>query len=249
MSFAANAAITRGVGTLLGPIGWFATGAWLAIELAGPAFRKTVPAVLYTAMLRLALTNRLNIGVVGDGSTGKDALIERVFGIPTDTDPVSGSTSEVMRYALGGGGDAFVTNFPGFSDYRERVNALTDDALHHTDAFLLVMDVGRGISGTDVALCEKVRKLRKPMLVCLNKWDTVRSEKDGQALIKAARERLNIERIRSPDIPAEEAELIRCAFDPLPGRHVASDGINETREWVKAQLRIAGKREELLDAF
>ncbi|HEV7442485.1 MAG TPA: hypothetical protein VGO18_07800, partial [Steroidobacteraceae bacterium] len=159
LSFATNAVITRTVGTLLGPIGWIATGAWLAVDLAGPAFRKTVPAVLYVAALRLTLANRLSIGVVGDGSTGKDTLIEKVFGIPTTAHPVAGSTSEVVRYDLGGGGDAFVTNYPGFNDYRARVNASTDEALHYTDAFLLVMDATRGISGTDVALLAKVLAL------------------------------------------------------------------------------------------
>lgn len=249
LSFASNAVITRSIGTLLGPIGWIASGAWLAIDLAGPAFRKTVPAVLYTATLRLALANRLNIGVVGDGSTGKDTLIEKVFGIPTNADPVAGSTSEVMRYALGGGGDAFVTNYPGFNDYRARVNGSTDDALHHTDVFLLVMDATRGVSGTDVALCKKVRAFGKPVLVCLNKCDLIRTEKDGLSLIDAARERLKIERVQGPDVPAQEAELVLCALDPLPALGIESRGASEVREWVKAKLQTAGKNESLLGEF
>ena len=52
LTFAANAALTRTIGTLLGPIGWLATGIWLAVDLAGPAYRKTVPAVIHVAMLR-----------------------------------------------------------------------------------------------------------------------------------------------------------------------------------------------------
>lgn len=247
LSFAANAVITRTVGTLLGPIGWIATGAWLAVDLAGPAFRKTVPAVLYVAALRLTLANRLSIGVVGDGSTGKDTLIEKVFGIPTTAHPVAGSTSEVVRYDLGGGGDAFVTNYPGFNDYRARVNASTDEALHYTDAFLLIMDATRGVSGTDVALHAKVLALGKPTLVCLNKCDLIRSERDGLALIEAACKRLKIERVQGTGVPAKSAELVLCALDPLPALGIAPRGADEVREWVKAQLQAAGKNEKLLD--
>lgn len=249
LSIATNAVITRTVGTLLGPIGWIATGAWLAIDLAGPAFRKTVPAVLYVAALRLTLANRLSIGVVGDGSTGKDTLIEKVFGIPTTAHPVAGSTSEVKRYSLGGGGDAFVTNYPGFNDYRAKVNTSTDEALHYTDAFLLVMDATRGVSGTDVDLFDKVLAFGRPTLVCLNKCDLIRSEKDGLALIQAARERLKIEQIQGPDVQAKDAELILCALDPLPALGIASRGAVEVREWVKARLQDAGKNENILNEF
>jgi uncharacterized protein YaaW (UPF0174 family) len=33
-----------------GPVVWVATGAWLAVDLQGPAYRKTVPAVLYLGL-------------------------------------------------------------------------------------------------------------------------------------------------------------------------------------------------------
>ena len=35
-----------------GPIGWALTGAWTAFDLAGPAKRVTVPAVIQIAVLR-----------------------------------------------------------------------------------------------------------------------------------------------------------------------------------------------------
>ncbi|WP_164962571.1 GTP-binding protein [Rubrivivax sp. JA1026] len=247
LSLATNVVLTRTVGTLLGPIGWIATGAWLAIDLAGPAFRKTVPSVLYIAALRLTLENRISIGVVGDGSTGKDTLIQKVFGLPANADPVAGSTSEVIRYELGGGGDAFVSNYPGFNDYRARVNNSTDEALHHTDAFLLVMDATRGISGTDVELLRKVRAFGKPTLVCLNKVDALRSEKDCQALLQAARKRLEIKNVQGPDVPAADAEMIVCTLDPLPALGISPRGREEIREWVRARLTAAGKNECLLN--
>jgi len=52
LAFAGNAALMKGIGVALGPVGWVATGAWLAFDLAGPAFRKTVPSVIHVALLR-----------------------------------------------------------------------------------------------------------------------------------------------------------------------------------------------------
>ena len=52
LTFAANATLTRSLSIISGPIGWAITGAWTAIDLAGPAFRITLPAVIHVALLR-----------------------------------------------------------------------------------------------------------------------------------------------------------------------------------------------------
>lgn len=43
------------MGILAGPIGWVITGALVSINLAGPAYRVTVPACVLIAALRLKL--------------------------------------------------------------------------------------------------------------------------------------------------------------------------------------------------
>ena len=53
LSLAANAAVTRYLSIAIGPVGWALTGAWTAYELSGPAYRVTIPSVLYIAALRL----------------------------------------------------------------------------------------------------------------------------------------------------------------------------------------------------
>lgn len=45
--------LSRGLGTLMGPIGWIFLTGWTAWDIAGPAYRVTVPAVLQVAFLRL----------------------------------------------------------------------------------------------------------------------------------------------------------------------------------------------------
>lgn len=52
LSFAGNAALTRTMAVLTGPIGWVITGLWTAIDIAGPAYRVTIPAVIQVSVLR-----------------------------------------------------------------------------------------------------------------------------------------------------------------------------------------------------
>ncbi len=52
LSMAGNAALTRLMSILTGPIGWAITGLWTAIDIAGTAYRVTIPAVIQVAALR-----------------------------------------------------------------------------------------------------------------------------------------------------------------------------------------------------
>lgn len=52
LAFATNAALTRALSIVTGPIGWVLTAAWTVFDIAGPAYRVTVPAVTYIASLR-----------------------------------------------------------------------------------------------------------------------------------------------------------------------------------------------------
>ena len=52
LTIAGNAALTRTMAILTGPIGWVITGIWTAIDVAGAAYRVTIPAVIQVAALR-----------------------------------------------------------------------------------------------------------------------------------------------------------------------------------------------------
>ncbi|MCL7749207.1 DUF3944 domain-containing protein [Halalkalibacter alkaliphilus] len=52
LSLTANATLTKVLAKFAGPIGWVITGVWTAIDLAGPAYRVTVPAVIQIAYMR-----------------------------------------------------------------------------------------------------------------------------------------------------------------------------------------------------
>jgi len=52
LSLGANAALTRLMGTFAGPIGWILSAGWLLADIAGAAYRITIPAVIMVAYLR-----------------------------------------------------------------------------------------------------------------------------------------------------------------------------------------------------
>ncbi len=57
LTIAANAAITRWLSILSGPIGWTVTAIWTAIDIAGPAYRVTIPAVVQVAYMRIKMNS------------------------------------------------------------------------------------------------------------------------------------------------------------------------------------------------
>lgn len=53
-----NVILVRIANILTGPIGWVITGLWTAVDIAGPAYRVTIPAVIQIAYLRMLSENR-----------------------------------------------------------------------------------------------------------------------------------------------------------------------------------------------
>lgn len=56
LRFAVNSTIMKTISIFAGPIGWFISGLWTVIDLAGPAYRSTIPLVCIIASLRLKYT-------------------------------------------------------------------------------------------------------------------------------------------------------------------------------------------------
>lgn len=53
LPLAANAALTRSLSVITGPVGWAIAALWTAYDLAGSAYRVTVPAVIMISCLRV----------------------------------------------------------------------------------------------------------------------------------------------------------------------------------------------------
>lgn len=52
LTFGGGAILTRTASILTGPIGWVVTGLWTAVDIASPAYRITIPAVIQVIALR-----------------------------------------------------------------------------------------------------------------------------------------------------------------------------------------------------
>ena len=57
--YVAGGTLGRTIGILTGPIGWVITAGWLAYDIASPAYRVTVPAVLMVACMRAKFNSHL----------------------------------------------------------------------------------------------------------------------------------------------------------------------------------------------
>ena len=52
LSLGTNAMITKAISVFAGPIAWVITGLWTALDIAGPAYRVTIPATIQIACMR-----------------------------------------------------------------------------------------------------------------------------------------------------------------------------------------------------
>ena len=52
LTVAGNAMLTRTMGAFAGPVGWVLSSLWLLIDLAGPAYRVTLPSCIFIAYMR-----------------------------------------------------------------------------------------------------------------------------------------------------------------------------------------------------
>lgn len=60
LALAANAALARTASVITGPIGWTLAGAWTIMDIAGPASKVTLPAVIQVALLRRKHDTEIN---------------------------------------------------------------------------------------------------------------------------------------------------------------------------------------------
>jgi small GTP-binding protein len=199
--------------------------------LARPRDEILLPAVLHIADLRRRVSRRFTIGVVGPPSSGKDAALGALFGIQTgNVHPVAGSTREVTVYRIAGDTGLQVVNTPGVGDV---IEALTEEAravLDQIDVFLFLVNAQGGVrtrERNEFALC---RARRRPLLVVVNKIDTLKAE-DRERFLEDTRLKL-----------AQPAGgVMAAAFDPLPALSPIPLGLDPIKAWLRERLVEMGR--------
>ena len=120
---------------------------------------------------------RLHIAFFGKRNAGKSSLVNAVIGqklavvsdVPgTTTDPVK-KAMELLPL-----GPVVIIDTPGYDDagaLGELRVEKTNEILNKTDIAVLVYDAAVGLSGEDLALLEKLRARKLPVVLAANKWD------------------------------------------------------------------------------
>ena len=237
ITFAGNAAITRALGVALGPIGWIASGAWLVIDLAAPAYRKTVPAVVQVAALRQLTEQRELIGVMGHGSTGKTSLLKYVFNIDTkEIHPIPGTTKTVKLYnAPATAIPLRVMDFPGFGDLRPAVEKEIKEQTSNCKAIIYLFN------GAEIPKREEIEEFDRyaknvrgkanqpiPVIPMLNKWDKA-DDDEREAIFDETRRRLGRD------------DILCTSLKDKPGNSYFIPSIEEIRRKINAWARDKGK--------
>ena len=90
LTLAGNAALTRGLSTLLGgPIVWVITGLWTIVDIASPAYRVTIPSVIQVAYMRLKFQ---------EASLKKELSSDGIEATPKEKREESNITSDITSF-------------------------------------------------------------------------------------------------------------------------------------------------------
>jgi GTP-binding protein EngB required for normal cell division len=96
--------------------------------------------------------------------------------------------------------------------------------------FVYVLNAQGGVQAREKADVAAILERGRPVLVAVNKMDTIREE-DRERYLADARHRLTV-----PD-----EDFVAAAFDPLPELAVAPVGVGLVRGWLASHLEALGK--------
>ncbi len=212
---------------ILGPILPVVSLLWMG----RPRDQVLLPAVLEVARLRQLVRHRVTVGIVGSPSSGKDAAIGAIFGLPTgNVHPVAGSTKKVSIVRVPGASALFLVNTPGMGDVIESVTEQARQVLDHIDLFVYVLNAQGGVQARELSDYQGCLARRRPVLVVVNKIDTLRS-RDRDRYLDDARGKLGV----------GHEDFLAAAFDPLPQLSDAPIGVDAVQTWIARELGELGK--------
>lgn len=196
-------------------------------------------AVLEVARLRVRVGHRFTLALVGPPSVGKDAAMKAIFGFDTgNVSPIAGSTRRAAAWEVPGERGLEVLNTPGVGDTDSALTDETRGLLDGADLFLFMVNAQGGVRQREKEEFERVRARRRPVLVVVNKLDTLRAPD---------RERFLADCAAKLGLPREA--VVGAAFDPLPALADAPFGVAEVHAWLRARLGAAGRDPAALDGL
>lgn len=224
------------------------------------------------------------VAIVGRPNVGKSSLFNRLLGKRIAiVDPTPGVTRD-RNYAdclwnghrfrlIDTGGIDFVSD----DDFAHQITAQAEFAIAEADLTVFLVDNQVGINTDDIALARKLSKARRPVLLAVNKADSIQLALDrftflnlglGEPLPISATVGLGIgelldsiiEKLPS-DVQAEPDPTVRVAIVGRPNvgksslinkllgenRLIVSEIAGTTRDAVDSELEVNGRRFTLVD--
>jgi GTP-binding protein Era len=181
--------------------------------------------------LERALSENLVVAFLGSASSGKDSGIRALFGLDFgEVSPIPGSTDRLRVAKLDEAGRVLLVNAPGFGDVRERVEETARRVLDSVDVVVYVVNCEGGATVDERRDLDEIRRLGRPVLVCLNKIDLIRT-RDREHFVATTLGQLGV----------AEADAVVTAFDPLPQLAPEPIGVEAVIAWIGEQLAESGK--------
>jgi uncharacterized protein YaaW (UPF0174 family)/GTP-binding protein EngB required for normal cell division len=224
-------------------IGWVVGGIWLAISLGGPAYRKTVRAVLLTSYIRQLILFRLGIGIIGNNGAGKHAAVNKIFGITSTSTQKPGTIESIEVYPLDGDHleltNARIVIFPGLT---ELINAEKKHKeypyINEIGIFIHILDYNRGVLADDVRLHKYLISKKKVVKTIFNKIDLA---KDPSIIEKNIRD-------YAKKLELNPRQCRKIALHSPEGDIDIDTGVDKLRDWIEEPIRNSGKDPHLFFA-
>lgn len=172
----------------------------------------------------------LVLAFFGPASSGKSTAVKCLFGVnPGRIHPIPGTTRDVQVWRAPGA--LLVADTPGTQDTSDERVQKTRRFMDNVDIFVYVVNANGGIGSRVAGELEVFRAVGRPLLVVLNKIDTI---PDGHK----RNEFINHQRSVA-GVPA--TDFIVSAFDPLPAISREPMNVKAVRNWIQKTVRDEGE--------
>lgn len=203
------------------------------------------------------MTKTAFIAIVGRPNVGKSSILNRMLGqkIAIVSDKPQTTRTRIMGVLTQGETQLVFTDTPGFhrpkTKLGEKMIKAVGDSISGVDACLFVVECTEDIKDSEAELLEKFRKQKMPVVLAINKIDTVNDKSEIMTKILDMTKEYNFEAIvpvsaaKNDGIDALEQELEKLAF---PSEHFfPEDTLTDQPERVLASEIIREKMLRLLD--
>lgn len=203
------------------------------------------------------MTKTAFIAIVGRPNVGKSSILNRMLGqkIAIVSDKPQTTRTRIMGVLTRGETQLVFTDTPGFhrpkTKLGEKMIKAVGDSISGVDACLFVVECTEEIKDSEKELLEKFRQQKMPVVLAINKIDTIENKEDIMPKIMQMASEYSFEAIvpvsaaKNDGIDELQTELENLAF---PSEHFfPEDTLTDQPERVLASEIIREKMLRLLD--